>query len=153
MDLGVENRPKIEPKSVLKVIKHKMQFQMDLGGLLERFGEDFGFNLGGKLGPSWHQDLTNGGPKTMSKKVKQKGHASSCGFTQVTRVRVGGSLEINTIHHSREGHGALDIPLRTTRARWRIYIYVYTCMHIYLYIHIYIYTCIHMWGTTIHENL
>ena len=144
MDLGVGKRPKIEPKSVLKVIKHKMQFQMDLGGLLERFGEDFGSNLGGKLGPSWHQDLTNGGPKTMSKKVKQKGHASSRGFTQVTRVRVGGSLEINTIHHSREGHGALDIPLRATRARWRIYIYIciymYAYILVYTYIHLYMYT-------------
>ena len=65
--LGIENPPKIHQKSIQKVIKNKMQFWMQLGRLLGRFLVDFGSNLGGKLEPSWHQNLKNGGPKTMSK--------------------------------------------------------------------------------------
>ena len=38
---------------------------------LDRFWSDFGPKLGGKMGPSWHQNLKNGGPKTMSKNELQ----------------------------------------------------------------------------------
>ena len=55
-----------------KVIKNKMRFWMDLGGLLERFWVDFGPKLGGKLGPSWHQNLKNEGSKMMSKNMMKK---------------------------------------------------------------------------------
>ena len=69
MDLGVENRPKINQKSFKKVIENQMRFWMDLERLLEGFWMDFGPKLGGKLGPSWHQNLKNEGTKTMSKNV------------------------------------------------------------------------------------
>ena len=45
-----------------------MQVGLGFGALLERFLVDFGAKLGGKLDPSWHQNLENWGPKTMSKK-------------------------------------------------------------------------------------
>ena len=76
-DLGAENQTKIDQNSIKKAIKNKMRFWIDFGWLLDRFWSDFGPKLGGKLGPSWHQNLKNGGPKTMSKKVRQKGHATS----------------------------------------------------------------------------
>ena len=40
---------------------------MDLGLLLVRFFIDFGPNLGGKLGPSWHQVALKTDPKTNQK--------------------------------------------------------------------------------------
>ena len=76
MDFGVENPLKINQQSIQKAIENKMQVGMDSGWLLERFGIDFGSKLGGKLGPSWHQNLKNGGPKTMSKKDLKKMSAS-----------------------------------------------------------------------------
>ena len=45
---------------------------MDLGRLLEGFWMDLASKLGGKLGPSWHQNLKHEGPKMMSKKVMNK---------------------------------------------------------------------------------
>ena len=51
------------------MIKNKMRFGMDFGWLLDRFLVDFGPKLGAKLGPSWHQNLQNGGSKMMPKKV------------------------------------------------------------------------------------
>ena len=45
-----------------------MQVGLAFGTLLGRFWVDFGSKLGGKLGPSWHQNAKNEGPKTMSKK-------------------------------------------------------------------------------------
>ena len=51
-----------------------MRFWMDLAWLLERFEVDFGSKLGGKLGPSWHQNPKKKGTKMMSKKVMQKVH-------------------------------------------------------------------------------
>ena len=67
IDLGVENQPKIDQKSIKKGIKNKMQVGMDFGWLLDRSWSDFGPKLGGKMGPSWHPNLKNGGLKTMSK--------------------------------------------------------------------------------------
>ena len=69
IDFGVENRSKIDQKSIEKGIKNKMQVGMDFGWLLDRFLIDFGPKLGAKLGPSWHQNLQNGGSKMMPKKV------------------------------------------------------------------------------------
>ena len=37
--------------------------------VFDRFWIDFGPNLGGKLGPSWHQNPKNEGTKTMSKNL------------------------------------------------------------------------------------
>ena len=68
LDLGIENQSEIFQKSIQKVIKNNMRFWMDLGGLWERFWMDFFPKFGGKLGPSWHQNLKNDGTKTMSKK-------------------------------------------------------------------------------------
>ena len=77
-----EGTKTMSKKVMQKVIQNKIRFWMDLGGLLEQFWVDFSSKLGGKLGPSWHPNLKNGGPKTMPKKVTQKGHASSRKFTQ-----------------------------------------------------------------------
>ena len=79
MDLGVENLLKINQKSMQNVIKNKVRFWMGPGRLLERFWVDFGSKLGGKLGPSWHENLKNGGPKTMSKNELKKMSAGSRG--------------------------------------------------------------------------
>ena len=68
-----------------------MRFGIDFGGLLDRFWDDLGPKLGGKMGPSWHQILKNGGPKTMSKKVMQKvdaSHGGSCRAMQAGGVGV-----------------------------------------------------------------
>ena len=45
-----------------------MDVGLGFGALLGRFLVDFEAKLGGKLGPSWHQNPKNEGPKTMSKK-------------------------------------------------------------------------------------
>ena len=52
MDFGVENLSKINKKIVKKDIKSHVRFEMDFGGLLERFGGDFGSKLGLKWEPS-----------------------------------------------------------------------------------------------------
>ena len=75
VDFGVENRSKINQKSIQKPIETKMQVGMDFGSLLDRFLIDFGPKLEAKLGPSWHQNSKNGGSKMVSKKVMQKSHA------------------------------------------------------------------------------
>ena len=49
-----------------------MQVGLGFGALLGRFLVDFGTKLGGKLGPSWHQNPKNEGTKTMSKNVMKK---------------------------------------------------------------------------------
>ena len=67
VDLGAIWRSKIDQLSVKKVIKNEMRFCIDFGWLLDRFWSDFGPKLGGKMGPSWQQNLKNGSPKTMSK--------------------------------------------------------------------------------------
>ena len=51
VDLGVENRPKIDQKSIQKSIENKMQVGMDFGWLLDRFLTDFEPKLGVKLAP------------------------------------------------------------------------------------------------------
>ena len=69
IDLGVENQPKIDQKTIKKDIKNKMRSGMDFRWLLERSWGDLGPKLGAKLGPSWDENLKNGGSKTMSKNV------------------------------------------------------------------------------------
>ena len=59
-----ENQLKI--KKSMKI--NRMEVGMDVGRLLDRFLIDFGTVLGGKLAPSWHQNLQKHGTKTMSKK-------------------------------------------------------------------------------------
>ena len=49
-----------------------MQVSLEFGGLLGRSWVDFVAKLGGKLDPSWYQNLENWGPKTMSKKMIEK---------------------------------------------------------------------------------
>ena len=44
-----------------------MDIGMDIGRLLDRFFNDFGTVLGGKLAPSWHQNPKKESTKTMSK--------------------------------------------------------------------------------------
>ena len=75
IDFGVENRSKIDQKSIEKGIKNKMQVGMDFGWLLDRFLIDFGPKLGVKLGSSWQQNRRKWGTKTMSKKHKKSGDA------------------------------------------------------------------------------
>ena len=67
VDFGVENRRKINQKSIQKAIENKMQVGMDFGWLLDRFLMDFEPKLGVKLGPSWHQNRRKWSTKTMSK--------------------------------------------------------------------------------------
>ena len=63
------------PKSIKKCIQSIMQVGLDFGALLGRFWVDLVPKLGGKLDPSWYQNLKNWGPKTMSKKSSKKGGA------------------------------------------------------------------------------
>ena len=66
-----------------------MDVGMDSGWLLDRFLLDFGTKLRDKLGPSWHQNLKHGGPKTRSKKELKK---KSAGHASITRAGGGGVL-------------------------------------------------------------
>ena len=82
MDLGVENPSKINQKLMQKAIENKMQVGMGFGWLLEGFLADFCPKLAPKLEPSWHQNRTNWGTKTISKNhqffeytVVRDGHA------------------------------------------------------------------------------
>ena len=77
IDLGGRYR-----KSIKKEIKNKMRFGMDFEGLLERSWGDLGPKLGAKLGPSWDENLKNGGSKTMSKNGLYKTCASVCRCTR-----------------------------------------------------------------------
>ena len=78
VDFGIENPSEIDPKPFQKGVENKMQVGMGLGWLLEPIFGDFGSKLRGKLGPSWHQNLKNGGPKTRSKKEVKKMSVGSC---------------------------------------------------------------------------
>ena len=53
-----------------------MQVGLVLEPILERILVDFMAKLGGKLEPSWHQNLENWGPKTMSKNHQNSGAAA-----------------------------------------------------------------------------
>ena len=61
---SIQEASKIDQKG----IENMMQVGLVFGPLLARIWVDFGAKLGGKLDPSWHQNLENWGPKTMSKK-------------------------------------------------------------------------------------
>ena len=65
---STKNRLKRLAKSMKKGIENMMQVGLGFGALLEGFLVDLGAKLGGKLGPSWHQNPEKRGPKTMSKK-------------------------------------------------------------------------------------
>ena len=54
--LGTKFASKIDQKSIQEGIETKMQVQLGSGPFLERFLEDWGAKLGGKSGPSWHQN-------------------------------------------------------------------------------------------------
>ena len=71
----LENRSKINQKSIRKAIENKMEVGMDFGWLLDRFLMDFGPKLGVKLGSSWHQNRRKWGTKTMSKNHQKSGAA------------------------------------------------------------------------------
>ena len=73
--LGSQVGTKIQEKSIPKVSKNQREVKLNFEGLLDRFWADFGPKLGGKLGPSWHQNLKKSGPKTMSKKRSFQGLA------------------------------------------------------------------------------
>ena len=54
-----------------KVIDDKMDVGMDVGTLLDRFLVDFGAMLGGKMGPSWHQNPKKWVPRRCQKIIKK----------------------------------------------------------------------------------
>ena len=90
MDFGVENRSKIDQKSIQKAIENKMQVGMDFGWLLDRFLIDLGAKLGAKVGPSWHQNRKKWGTKTMLKNHEKSSHAGIRGwYAGGTRVVLG----------------------------------------------------------------
>ena len=71
MDLGWfggQVGAKMQEKSLPEGSKNQIQVKMTFEGLLERSGVDFGPELGGKSGPSWHQNPQKEGPKMKSKK-------------------------------------------------------------------------------------
>ena len=74
--LGVKNQPKIDKKSIQKGFENKMQVKIDFGWLLDRFLVDFGTQVGGKLGPSWHQNLKKSDAKMISKNGWKTGYSS-----------------------------------------------------------------------------
>ena len=51
VDFGIENRWKIDEKSIKKQIKNKMRFGIDFWQLLGGFWGGFGTKLGAKMGP------------------------------------------------------------------------------------------------------
>ena len=51
VDFGIENRWKIDEKSIKKQIKNKMRFGIDFWWLLDGFWGGFGGQVGAKLGP------------------------------------------------------------------------------------------------------
>ena len=73
--LGVKNQPKIYKKSIQEGFENKMQVKIDFGWLLDRFLVDFGTQVGGKLGPSWHQNQKKSDVKMISKNGWQEGSA------------------------------------------------------------------------------
>ena len=88
MDLGVENRPNVDQKSIQVAIKIQMQIGIDFGRLLDRFLVDLGPKLEVELGPSWHQNRRKWGTKTMSKNHQKSGDAMVRSGTQwYARVR------------------------------------------------------------------
>ena len=147
VDLGVENRSKIDQKSIQKTIRNKMQVGKQLGGLLDRFLIDFGPKLGAKLGSSWHQNRKKNDAKTMSKKHTKPRGPTAPGSAQAGPGRRGGGpykqfkppsrpapVRILTLHFVPWGHGGG-------------YICTFMCIYIYIYIHIYIhiYICIYIY--------
>ena len=75
---------------------------------MERFGVDFGFKLGGKLGPSWHQNLKNEGTKTMSKNMWEKCHAGVCKCMRVYAEMRGGAPYNQSIKPPKTTQWALE---------------------------------------------
>ena len=87
---------------------------------------DFSSKLGGKLGPSWHQNLENKDPKTMSKKELKKmnaGSRNSCVPEEGGSLKSihpeapwGTSLGILSLHFVPKGHGGgLRYPTATNQ--------------------------------------
>ena len=72
----------------------------------------FGPRLGGRLDPSWHQNLRNRGPKTMSKSHQKSGDASRRNGAAVVRPGTGSKpLRIpsgSQIQRSRGPRGSRD---------------------------------------------
>ena len=64
VDFGIENRWKIDEKSIKKQIKNKMRFGIDFWRFLDGFWGGFGGQVGAKLGPksiknrSWNKHAT-----------------------------------------------------------------------------------------------
>ena len=69
---GVENRCKIDKKSIKKQIKNKMRFGIDFWWLLGGFWGGFGGQVGAKLGPSWGQVGIKIDKKRCQKKNEKK---------------------------------------------------------------------------------
>ena len=85
-----------------------MQVGMDFGWLLERSWGDLGPKLGAKLGPSWDENLKNGGSKTMSRNVLYKTSAGVCRCTRVYAGREGEVPYNQSIKHSTPTPWALE---------------------------------------------
>ena len=114
---STKNPLKRLPKSIAEGIENRMQVGMGFGTLLERILMDFGSNLGGKLGPSCLQNLSNIDQRTKLKKHLKitknpgtRGHGSNSGVGPLKLQNPGISGTIQGIRHSS----------RATRARWRI---------------------------------
>ena len=88
VDLDVENLSKINEKSIQKAIENKMQVGMVFGWLLDGFLVDLGCKLGGKLGPSWHQNRRKWCTKTMSKNHIKFGDTSVRGESVSWPLRI-----------------------------------------------------------------
>ena len=116
-------RSKSLPKSIKEGIENMMQDGLGFGSLLARIWVDLAAKLGGKLDPSWHQNLENWGPKTMSKKWSKNRVPRKIGN------RVPGPKEIPSGSLKPQYQGPRDprnphipyyTPLSCLRARWRI---------------------------------
>ena len=70
---SIKNRSKIDPKGDRKQDASWDGFWLALGPIWDGFW----LQVGAKLGSSWHQNLKNGGPKTMSKKELKNKSAGS----------------------------------------------------------------------------
>ena len=71
MDFGVENRPKINQKSIENDLENKIQVGLHVWWLLDRIWLDFGAMLGPKLAPSWAQVGTKSLQKSIQKVIKK----------------------------------------------------------------------------------
>ena len=72
VDFGIENRWKIDEKSIEKQIKNKMRFGIDFWRLLDGFWGGFGGQVGAKLEPSWGQVGMEIDKKRCQKKNEKK---------------------------------------------------------------------------------